>query len=295
MSDIRMYALGKKEGKDFAKCIKLNEDCVNEIEILAKEYVKYVKEKNKIEYNPEYELNENDCYFIKDYALNDTYVKKIFYDNPNYFVSNRDKEGVTGICLFYMNEENEKYLVFQKWNKNICSLDNRFTFMLDKDTFNIVKSTIFTIDNEFICLIEHNNDFSFDLYFQDYKRTNSILGLNYYFANVLKNDIDNFVNHDFFKFENIDYFKGLKDNSFQLKVSNILKNKNLVSKWESPENIQRIAKEHNIDIELKEGKIYLPKTKKAILEIIGVLDEDYYKGAFTSDIYKSNKKVKNSK
>lgn len=295
MKNVDVYVLGKIKKKNFIKHVRFNEECNENIMNMINEYKNQIKEKKTIAYNPEFILNENEIFVLNEYQLNKIYFDAMILEiRPEKFLSEKDKEGVIGLCLVYRDIENKNnvYLAFQKWDKKSYSFSDKTMFEFENGTFNLIENTIFTISNKFDCLLEYiENELSI-LYFEDYKKANNILELNEYFTSILKNSIDNFVKHDFFDFEDIKYFKDLKDNAFQLKVSNILKNKKLVDKWESPENIQRIAKEHNIDIELKDGKIYLPKTKKAILEIIGILDEDYYKGAFTADIYKSNKKSK---
>ena len=59
-----------------------------------------------------------------------------------------------------------------------------------------------------------------------------------------------------------------------------------------PTKIKKIAQETGIELSLRDMKIVVPTDKNKRRLVLGFLDEEVYKGAFSQTIYQTNSKRK---
>ncbi|BDF79020.1 hypothetical protein [Pyramidobacter piscolens] len=60
----------------------------------------------------------------------------------------------------------------------------------------------------------------------------------------------------------------------------------------SATKIRSIAKQTGVDILIKDKKVVIPTDKKERRNVLGFLDEEVYKGAFSQTLYQTNSKRK---
>ena len=159
--------------------------------------------------------------------------------------------------------------------------------VLGKEGFYPINKPILSIGENIDCIYDNGT-----LYFESFNKADQILNIKSHLINSTKPHMENFSKNPLFEFANVDWFLDIKDISLRQKVAaterkGVLRDKNITLN-----KIQNIAKKHNMDLKINDGKIVISKNKDSIMEVLSLLDEEIYRGAFTNEIYWSKKRTR---
>jgi len=176
--------------------------------------------------------------------------------------------------------ENDIYY-FQNFD-NRKLLKNKNVIFYDRNSYNKLVEDALIVENN-INAIHKNGKF----YFKSYANANKIFSLIEYFEEASNEEIDEFAKSNILEMDTI----WIRDNANTLirKQITLIQKSNVLAKA-TPKKIQTSAGKFKLVIEIKNGKLVLPSSKKEFKDILSFLNEQYYIGLITKSKYRTNSK-----
>lgn len=181
-------------------------------------------------------------------------------------------------ALFWI--ENDIYY-FQNFD-NRKLLKNKNVIFYDRNSYNKLVEDALIVENN-INAIHKNGKF----YFKSYANANKIFSLIEYFEEASNEEIEEFAKSNILEMDTI----WIRDNANTLirKQITLIQKSNVLAKA-TPKKIQTSAGKFKLVIEIKNGKLVLPSSKKEFKDILSFLNEQYYIGLITKSKYRTNSK-----
>lgn len=183
------------------------------------------------------------------------------------------------------NGQDHYTIAFQKFRNDQYITATRHHLFFTGDTF--VKDTRvgITIATTVDCVIKDGN-----LYFPSFYYAKQIFDLTDYYRVASSQDVQAFLDNDLISMESGTTFVDSADNWERRKIASI--NDSGVLHSHTAKQIKSLAQKSGVIISIADGHIVLPTDKKERHVVLGFLDEEVYKGAFSDTVFQTNSKRK---
>ncbi len=176
-------------------------------------------------------------------------------------------------------------IAFQRFRKEQYLSTKKYSLYYTNDTFIRESRWGIGITDIVDCVFTRT-----ELLFLSYFYARQIFDLSEYYRSATDDEVKNFTEIDYLSFEDKGQFIALADTWIRRKIavindSGVLKN-NTIAK------IKKLAQNCGLQISFENKKLLIPANKKKIKEILSFLDDEVYKGAFTTETYITNSKRK---
>ena len=183
------------------------------------------------------------------------------------------------------NGQEQYSAAFQKFHNNQYISAARHHLFFTGDTFVRDTRVGITIATSVDCVISDGN-----LYFSSYHYAKQIFDLTEYYREASLQDVQDFVDNDLISMENSVAFVDEADTWERRKIASI--NDSGILQSHTARQIKSLAQKSGVSISISDGHIVLPTDKKERPIVLGFLDEEVYKGAFSETVFQTNSKRK---
>lgn len=204
-----------------------------------------------------------------------SYDKKIEPDIRAIFVGECTKKNNTEVFT----------VAFQRFRKEQYLSTKKFSLFYDKDTFILENRWGIGITDNVDCVFKQS-----ELRFSSYYYTRQIFDLSEYYRSATDFEVQSFCSLELINIEENEKFESIANTWIRRKIaaindSGVLKNNTVVE-------IKKLAQTCGLEVTIEDKKLIIPADKKKLKEILGFLDDEVYKGAFTKETYITNSKRK---
>ncbi|MBS3984377.1 MAG: DUF4868 domain-containing protein [Selenomonadales bacterium] len=176
-------------------------------------------------------------------------------------------------------------VALQRFRKEQYLSTRRFRLFYDQDTF--------ILDNRWGIGITEIIDCVFiqtELRFSSYFYARQIFDLSEYYRSATDAEVQIFSGLDLLSIADKVQFQSMADTWIRRKIAVI--NDSGVLKNNSATKIKKLAQSCGLEITVENKRLIIPPDKKKVKEILGFLDDEVYKGAFSEETYITNSKRK---
>jgi len=202
-----------------------------------------------------------------------------------------EKESEPDIRAIFIGERSESdnteifTVAFQRFRKEQYLSAKKFSLFYDQDTFILENRWGIGITDTIDCIFTQT-----ELRFSSYFYARQIFDLSDYYRSATDSEVHNFSGLDLLSIADKKQFQSLADTWIRRKIAAI--NDSGVLKNNTATKIKKLAQSCGLEITVENKKLLIPTDKKKLKEILGFLDEEVYKGAFTEETYITNSKRK---
>jgi len=204
-----------------------------------------------------------------------TYKEEAEPDIRAIFVGERTETGNTEVFN----------VAFQRFRKEQYLSTKKFSLFFDQDTFIRENRWGIGITDTIDCVYTQ-----MELRFSSYFYARQIFDLSDYYRSATDSEVQSFSGLELLSIANKDQFQLMADTWIRRKIAAI--NDSGVLKNNSAAKIKKLAQNCGLEITIENKKLIIPEDKKKLKEILGFLDDEVYKGAFTEETYITNSKRK---
>ncbi|MCR5636689.1 MAG: DUF4868 domain-containing protein [Clostridiales bacterium] len=184
-----------------------------------------------------------------------------------------------------VNGVNTYTAAFQKFKSDQYISAKKIHLFLSGDTFVADKRIGLTVGKHIDCLF-----FDGKLQFTSFFFARQIFDLSDYYREATNSDIVSFIENEAIAMDDGEAFSTAANSWERRKIASIMDSG--ILKDYTATKIKSIAKQTGIELSVKDKKIVIPADKKERRIVLGFLDEEVYKGAFSQTIYQTNSKRK---
>lgn len=183
------------------------------------------------------------------------------------------------------NGKNLFCVAFQKFRRDQYITAARHHLLFSNNTFVKDSRVGIVVGISVDCVLEDNT-----LYFASYYFAKQILDLSVYYRIASSQDVSDFVNCDIISMDSATEFVDAADTWERRKIASI--NDSGVLQNFTAAEIKTLGGQSGVTIEVVDKKIILPKDKAERRIVLGFLDEEVYRGAFSQTVFQTNSKRK---
>ena len=250
------------------------------------------KDKTDVVFDGKYTPQSEDMEIlvIQNYAL-PTVIKEALKNPQGLEVYSPVDGALPSIKALFVGEyackdDQEQYTAaFQKFRNDQYITAARHHLFFTGDTFVKDSRVGITIGTAVDCVIEDGN-----LYFPSYHYAKQIFDLTDYYRVASSQDVQAFVDSDLITMESSTTFVDAADTWERRKIASI--NASGILQNHTAKQIKSLAQKSGVSISVSDGHIVLPTDKKERHIVLGFLDEEVYKGAFSETVFQTNSKRK---
>lgn len=189
-----------------------------------------------------------------------------------------------GICK-EVNGTDTYSAAFQKFKSDQYISASRIHLLFSGNTFVADKRVGITIGKHIDCLFCDGQ-----LQFCSFHFARQIFDLSEYYREATNTDVLGFVQDEMISMDDGDSFSYTANSWERRKIASIMDSG--ILRDYSAAKIKTIAKQTGVEIIVKNKKVVIPTDKKERRIVLGFLDEEVYKGAFSQNLYQTNSKRK---
>lgn len=156
--------------------------------------------------------------------------------------------------------------------------------------FSSLKGQGLTISGKLDAILLSNGKFMFN----SFHLVRRFFDMSEYFSEATKEDIQQFISHSKFEMESEDSFMEAIDSQINTKIA-LINSSGILDKF-SVDEIQKCAQLIKLELTItgskKDKKIFMPKDKKRIKQILNFLDQGYFNTLITNELMFTNSKRK---
>lgn len=248
------------------------------VEVFNSSFKENITDYEEIPFQLGYQLNEDEIWKIENFQIPDEIIYAI--ENPDTLdayspidESGNTADGYTIKSIFMSELNNGKHLIkFQRFEKSQILKRKRPAIIFKNNMF--VKNDDFCLNIlEVPDAIFYDNVFKFI----NYTNANKVLPLGAYYREATQEEIDTFKESSLFSLSDEDAFdKYTLAHNVRGQIAKILDSE-VLSKHSAVE-LKTIATNYDIEINVENDKIVIPKEKKDIKYFLTFLSEKIYKG-----------------
>ena len=246
--------------------------------------------KQIIPFDGSYKPNDDETLSISNFVLPDSITDAI--RNPLRLQPLvYDKDAEPDIRAIFIGERTETgtsesfTVAFQRFRRDQYLSTKKFSLYFDNNTFRRESRWGIAISDNIDCLFTHT-----ELQFLSYFYARQIFDLSEYYRSATDSEVQNFSSNGVLNIEDSGQFQTMADTWIRRKIATI--NDSGVLQNNSANKIKKLAQRCGLDISIENGKLMIPADKKKLKEILGFLDDEVYKGAFSEETYITNSKRK---
>ncbi|MDR2598665.1 MAG: DUF4868 domain-containing protein [Oscillospiraceae bacterium] len=174
-------------------------------------------------------------------------------------------------------------IAFQRFRKEQYISTKKFSLFYDKETFKLENRWGIGITEYVDCVFVQTQ-----LRFSSYYYARQVFDLSEYYRSATDSEVLNFSTLDVLSIADKKQFNLMADTWIRRKIaaindSGVLKNNNAIK-------IKKVAQSCGFDVLVENKKLVMPTEKKRLKEVLGFLDDEVYKGAFSEETYITNSK-----
>ncbi len=174
---------------------------------------------------------------------------------------------------------------FQKFKSDQYISASKIHLFLSGDTFVADKRIGLSIGKHVDCLFSDGK-----LQFTSFFFARQIFELSNYYREATNSDIIDFIGNENISMDDGEEFSKVANSWERRKIASIM-DSGILRNYTATK-IKSIAKQTGIELSIKDKRIVIPTDKKERRIVLGFLDEEVYKGAFSQTIYQTNSKRK---
>jgi hypothetical protein len=176
-------------------------------------------------------------------------------------------------------------VAFQRFRKEQYLSTKKFSLFFEDNTFKREQRWGIGITDTIDCVFTQT-----ELRFSSYFYARQIFDLSEYYRSATDSEVLNFSGLDLLSIADKEQFRQMADTWIRRKIAAI--NDSGVLKNNTAAKIKKLAQSCGLEIIVDNKKVVMPTDKKKLKEILGFLDDEVYKGAFTEETYITNSKRK---
>ena len=174
---------------------------------------------------------------------------------------------------------------FQKFKSDQYISAKKIHLFLSGNTFVADNRIGITIGKHIDCLFVDSK-----LQFTSFFFARQVFDLSDYYREATNSDIVDFIGNEAIFMDDGEVFSSVANSWERRKIASIMDSG--ILRDCTARTIKSIAKQTGIELSVKDKKIVIPADKKERRIVLGFLDEEVYKGAFSQTIYQTNSKRK---
>lgn len=202
--------------------------------------------------------------------------------------SEEDEPDIRAVFVGQRREANntEVFTVaFQRFRKEQYLSTRRFNLFYSEDTFRRENRWGIGITDSVDCIFTAT-----ELRFSSYYYARQVFDLGEYYRSATDAKVQSFCDLPLLHIPDKQAMQAMADTWIRRKIALI--NDSGVLKNNTAKKIKKLAQECGLVVTVENNKVILPTEKKKLKEILGFLDDEVYKGAFTELTYVTNSKRK---
>jgi hypothetical protein len=200
---------------------------------------------------------------------------------PDVDAAHFTSEGIRGLCVL-MGRPGGDRLLIQNFSARQL-LEQKFSLILDGDTFNRLSQPAFSIGSSLAGVIEGDR-----LKFNSFNNIRMIFDLKNLYQEASDSQLDGFMEHSAFHVADAAALKKVADQQIR-KLVHAISERGILDVY-TVAHIVATAASEGIVIAQQDGKSVLPSTRAEIKELLHFLDDAFYRAALSGDAYISNSK-----
>lgn len=174
---------------------------------------------------------------------------------------------------------------FQKFKPDQYISASKINIFLSDNTFVADKRIGLSIGKHIDCLFIDGK-----LQFLSFFFARQIFDLSTYYREATNSDIIDFIGSETIAMDDGEDFSKVANSWERRKIASIIDSG--ILKNYTATKIKSIAKQTGVDLAVQDKRIVIPTDKKKRRIVLGFLDEEVYKGAFSQTVYQTNSKRK---
>ncbi len=251
---------------------------------------KIIENKERIVFDGSYKPNEDEFLVIENFQIMKE-IKDAIRDPLGVTPFQKTNEGFPKIKAIFVGErqeiDNSEFfqIAFQKFRKEQYISTKCYNLFFNNETF--FRQTNYGISiTDCIDCYYNNNELDFVSFFF----AQQVFDLMTYYRSATDQEVTSFASNTKLKISDLSVFEKMADTWIRHKIAMI--NDSKILENYSVSDIAKRAAKVGVKINTDENKIILPNDKKQVKVILGFLDEEAYKGAFSQNTYLANSKRK---
>ena len=202
-----------------------------------------------------------------------------------------DKNSEPDIRAFFIGVRTEAdntevfTVAFQRFRKEQYLSTKKFSLYFENNTFKIDNRWGIGITDTVDCVFTQS-----ELRFSSYFYARQIFDLGEYYRSATDSEVESFSGLELLSISDKGQFQQMADTWIRRKIAAI--NDSGVLKNNTAAKIKKLAQSCGLEITVTNKKVVIPAEKKKLKEILGFLDDEVYKGAFSEETYITNSKRK---
>lgn len=174
-------------------------------------------------------------------------------------------------------------VAFQRFRKEQYLSTKKFSLFFEENTFKRENRWGIGITDTVDCVFTQA-----ELRFSSYFYARQIFDLSEYYRSATDSEVHNFSSLNLLSITDKDQFQAMADTWIRRKIAAI--NDSGVLNRNTAAKIRNLAQKCGLDVTVENKKLVIPDDKKKLKEVLGFLDDEVYKGAFTEETYITNSK-----
>jgi hypothetical protein len=249
-----------------------------------------LSEKQIVPFDGSYKPNDDEglsiCNFHMPEAITDAIRSPLGLQTFTY-----DKDAEPDIRAIFIGERSESdstevfTVAFQRFRKEQYLSTKKFSLFFEENTFRRESRWGIGITENVDCVFTQT-----ELRFSSYFYARQIFDLSGYYRSATDSEVQSFSGMDLLSISDKEQFQSMADTWIRRKIAAI--NDSGVLRNNTASKIKKLAHKCGLEILVEDGKLVIPAEKKKLKEILGFLDDEVYKGAFTEETYITNSKRK---
>ncbi|KRM55763.1 Kiwa anti-phage protein KwaB-like domain-containing protein [Lacticaseibacillus sharpeae] len=285
-----IFALVDCEDSTEPYLIDVDDETRADISLIFSNEVQRMMNKQEIAFDGKYKPSSDELLSINDFVIPNTIFDAV-RDPLSVPTLKRDGDDSPSIRAIFVGErdesgENESFTIaLQRFRNDQYLSTKRLSLFYDNQTFKREKRWGIGVGCNVDCVF-----LSTKLQFESYYYARQVFDLSQYYRSATDIEVETFSQSGVLEINHPDKFVQLADTWVRRKIASI--NDSHVLKDYNAIDIQKQAKSIGLHIDVMKSKVVLPDDKQSLKEILGFLDEEVYKGAFSESTFITNSKRK---
>jgi len=236
-----------------------------------------------VPFDGSYKPNEDEALSISNFNLPEVITDAI--RNPlglQTFAYDKDMEpDIKAIFVGVRTEADntEVFTVaFQRFRKEQYLSTKKFSLFFEDNTFKRESRWGIGITDTIDCVFTQT-----ELRFSSYFYARQVFDLSEYYRSATDSEVKSFSGIELLSIADKDQFQAMADTWIRRKIAAI--NDSGVLNRNTAAKIKNLAQKCGLEVTVENKKLVIPTDKKKLKEILGFLDDEVYKGAFTEETY----------
>mgnify|MGYP002626446092 CR=1 FL=1 len=236
------------------------------------------------EFTPDYIRERGELYYINNVELPEDILTCL--SNPKALADYNPSKDQDINCIFIGSSDMSR-IAFKKIESKQYISNSKINLFYDDSTFKRNKGSGLILDDSI--------DFFYiegTLYFRSFDKVNSVIDITQYFEIATDEGVNSFISDDRLRMDDEESFRSVLDRSMKRQIL-LIEKRGILNR--STEEIEKMAKDKGLKLDVKDGKIVMPNDKKEIKTIMRFLagkiflDDIYQEPMYANSVARVNK------